>query len=209
MTFASLKQIVTITLLWTATLYGVDYTMRPRPLGEIMSPPAVSVENAGKPQVSLLLNRVCCTNCVDGLKATVAKFPWAGAMRFDSDRLDIDVSRVNAVDFVPLANAVHDAGFAIDRIEVSGLSHYRLEATLPRMCTFDASEQARLTVALRSEEGAHWIDSLVISKPQSRLTVYARYGDTANVTWLSDSLESFGYVPSMIRLSAEPERATP
>ena len=81
MRFASLRQIITMTLLWTATLYGVDYVKRPRPLGEIMSPPESIPASASKPRVTLALDRLCCSNCLDDLRRTVAKFPWAASGR--------------------------------------------------------------------------------------------------------------------------------
>lgn len=228
MKFANARQIIALTLLWTAMLYGADSIMHPRPLAAILSrPPEESVGQSSRPRVTLSLNHLCCTGCLSDLRAALARMPWAGTVRLAKEnvptrseadagreppggfanRVEIDITRLEGVDFMALESAVRRAGFAIQWIEVSGLSHYHLEADLPhfccRVCSLAAAQQTAMVKTLRATGRFKWLDSISVLKPRKRLIAYARYGQSANVSEFEEAIERMGFAPSAIRLSIE------
>lgn len=179
------------------------------------------------PRISIWLNHLCCSGCLSDLRSALAEVPWAGevrladgdlperaeadtglvtAPRFDN-RVDIEVTRFDQVDFVVLESAVRRAGFAVERMEIAGLRHYAVEADLPHLCchlcTVAATEGAAMLKTLRTTGRFTWLDSVVIHKPKKRLIAYVRFNRSADITELTDALEHLGFAPSALRLSVE------
>ncbi|MGZ8849022.1 MAG: hypothetical protein ACXW3E_01780 [Thermoanaerobaculia bacterium] len=217
-----------LSLLWTATLYAVDFAMHPRPIAAVMSPPVAEVLGPGNtPRVSLWFSHLCCSGCLNDLRSALVGLPWVGVVHLAegnlpersaadagllrpqgfTNRLDIEVGRLDAVDFVALESAVRRAGFAIERMEIGGLQHYGVEADLPhfccRLCSVAATEQTEIVKTLRASGRFKWLDSVVINKPKKRLIVYAHYGQSANITELEEALDHLGFAPSSLRLFVE------
>ncbi len=231
MRFATARQIVALTLLWTATLYAVDYARRPRTLASVLAgaEPALTRQPLG-PRVTLSFQHLCCTGCLSDLRSALGGFAWVGAIRLNArgvptraeadaaqvrpgsiaNQLEIDVARIESVDFIEMESALRRAGFAVGRMEISGVAHYRLEADLPhlccRLCSLAANQQGEMVKTLRSGGQFRWLDSITIVQPKKKLIAYARYGQTANVSELENALESMGFAPSAIRLSVEREQ---
>lgn len=230
MRFATRRQIVILTLLWTAALYAADFVLHPRPLQALeTSAPATMTRGLRQPRVTLWMNHLCCSGCLNDLRAALGGMSWVGTIslsggdvpsRSDADagrvspsgsrnRVEIDVTRIESVDFVALNAAARRAGFALDRMEISGIGHYHFEVDLPHFCcgacSLAATQEADRLKALRGTGRLQWLDSVTIMKPRKRMIVYARYGQVANVTELADALDWIGFAPSAIRLSVEGE----
>jgi hypothetical protein len=229
MKFASVRQIVILTLLWTAALFIADSVMHPSTLAAIVCSTPAAVATEEKPRVTLSLNHVCCSGCLDDLRVALAGLSWIRNVRLSdgrvpakseveaglisdtgsAHRVEIEVARVEGLDFVVLKSAVRRAGFAVERMEVSGVPHYHFEVDLPhfccRVCSLAATKETDSVRILRGSGRFQWLDSITVNKPRKRLIAYARYGQTANVSELEEALDWMGFAPSSIRLSVEGE----
>lgn len=202
--------------------------MQPRTLASVISPstpPRGTSSDA--PRISLWLNHLCCSGCLSDLRSALVGFPWVAAVTLAEDglpdrsaadagaarpkafnnRVDITLRRIDTVDFVTLESAVRRAGFAVERMEISGLHHYAVEADLPHfccnLCSIAASEGTEMLKTLRATGRFTWLDSVVVNKTKKRLTAYVRYDRNADITELGDALDHLGFAPASLRLSVE------
>jgi len=94
------------------------------------------------------------------------------SLDYPQDRMEIEIVRLNGVDFVALEAAVRRAGFAVAHVEVGGIPHYHLEADLPhfccRVCSLAAERESVLARTLRGSGRFRWVESLSVQKPRKR-----------------------------------------
>ena len=230
--FSTRGQIVALTLVWAALLFGVDLVQRPRAIGDTFKPGVSS--GAGAPRLSLWINHLCCIGCLDDLAGSLARFPWAVRNGFRTqrrlppreaftetaepklppagagDRVDVAVTDIRLVDFVALDRAVRDAGLVAGRIEVSGIPHVRFAVEVKHACcSLCAASCRRGLDVLQNLRGAgefSWLDSVSFAPERKTVTAHARYGAAVDVTELMAGLDRVGFAPVSLTAVVDPER---
>ena len=226
MHFAKPRTLVALALAWAVFLLGYDQHASPRPLatywgdftGGSTRPTVVSAGDT--PRLRLSLPHFCVA-CAAEIQARLQPLTWLGPARFDVERpenaertgdptdaraLDLEILDLAQADFVALIEALRDAGSVPDRVEVSGIGHFRLQVELPRCYTECARpDDDQLDRLLRKETQGRWLDSVSTNPVERTVLVYARLNAVVDVVELTRALERAGIAASAIRILTGPE----
>jgi len=231
MHFASARQLIAIAVAWAFLLLAYDQHKSPRPfaaywtefLGGSTRP--VSSAASDRPHVKVSMPHMCCSGCLSDVRAAIAPLHWLGAPQVAAEppsiehveeaskdptfanQLDVDITDIAGVDFVALDAALRNAGLAADKIEVSGIGHFRLEVELPHMCCSVCSKAAddHLERLLRYVEQGRWLDSVTVNKMNKTVIVYARLNAVVDIVDLTTALTRAGFSARSIRVASGSE----
>jgi copper chaperone CopZ len=230
-TLSSSKQIFAMTLVWVAALFAIDYIKYPRPLSELFGMGQGRFGDAVRPTnptITLRVNHLCCSGCLDDLRAALRPLTWVDKVELQKDSLTRQVSNqrerslddfsnrvqieikaedITRVDFVALDRAVRDAGFFAEHIQFGGLPHMRLEAHVPHMCCNLCKVAVEEGVKIARQPGTgddfKWLDSVKVDRPQKIIMAYTHYGSIVDVGEFIAALNHLGFPPAALTVSRE------
>jgi hypothetical protein len=230
-TLSSPKQIVAMSLVWAAALFAIDYIKHPRPLSELFGMKQGRFGDAVRPTnptITLWVNHLCCSGCLDDLRAALQPLTWADKVELDKDalaqraanqreqalndfsnrvRIEIKAEDIARVDFVALDRAVRDAGLVAEHIQFGGIPHMRLEAHVPHLCCNLCKVAVEEGVKIARQPGAgndfKWLDSINVDRPQKTVTAYTRYDSIVDVGEFIAALNHLGFAPAALTVSRE------
>lgn len=206
----------------------IDLAKNPKTQGSffdklnVTGPAAAHVSN---PQIRLWMNQLCTTANLNDLEAAIKPVSWVAptmntekpvpsAALLDaepdagtpncSNWLDLNVTNVQSIDFVQLDRALRAAGFAADRMEIGGISHYRVQADLPQLHGKTAVralvDGLALALNFRSKGQFVWLDSSSVDADKKQVTMFMRLDTSVDAVELLAGLNKLGYAPSAARL---------
>jgi hypothetical protein len=227
LTLSNSRQIVTMTLVWTTALFAVDYLKHPRPLAVLFGIKRQGFAGAvrlTKPTIILKMNHLCCSGCLDDLRAALQPLTWADQIDLDKNapetsnqqtlddfsnglRIEIKEKDIARMDFVALDRAMRDAGFIAARIELSGIPHLRLEAHVTHLCCnlCEVAIEKGIKIAIQPGAGSNfkWLDTVNVDRPQKTVTAYTHDDSTVDVGEFIAALNQLGFSPATLMVSQE------
>jgi hypothetical protein len=229
MHFATLKQLTAMALAWALCLVVYDQHANPRPfatywaefMGSSTRPTVVS--EADTPRVRLSMPHLCCTGCLNDVRAALKPFAWLAPARLTTEppavesaegddiatahEIDFDITDITKAEFVAMRRALEDTGLVPDKIELSGMGHFRLEVDLPHLCCKVCSRAVdqQLERLLRKETQGRWLDSMSMNYVKKTVLIYARMNSVVDVVELTTSLSHAGFSAHSIRILTGPE----
>jgi hypothetical protein len=237
--FSNAKQIIGLLVAWALTLLVIDQIKDPRPLTQVLGkPPMIDpATNLKNPHLTIFLNHLCCTGCLGDVREALAKLTWLGKVDIPDEqnllpqekaggtdvtpqslsaygnRLEVDIKKVEDVDFVALEKALREVGFVAERIDFGGVRHYRLEAELNHvccdLCAKGAQQGLEIAQALRTNGASiKWLDSVQVSKEKKKIVAHARFDAVVDVVDFMSVLGHIGYAPSSLTVQADSENPT-
>lgn len=230
-TFGKPTQVFTMTFAWTAALFAVDCIKHPRPVAVLFGMGQEGFGDAARrtnPTITLWVNHLCCSGCLDDLRAALHPLTWADRVELLKDSLtrqagnqrelplndfsnrvqiEIKAEDVARVDFVALDRAMRDAGLIAERIQLGGIPHMRLEARVPHlccnMCRLAVEEDVKFARQPWAGSDFKWFDRINVDRQQKTITAYARYGSTVDVGAFIAALNHLGFAPAALTISRE------
>jgi copper chaperone CopZ len=231
MHFATPRNLIAMALAWALFLVAYDQHANPRPLatywaefkGSSTRPTVVS--EGDTPRVRLSFPHLCCTGCLNDVRAALKPLAWLAPARLATEpppieeveatapdamtahEIEFDILDPTQANFVLLQQALRDTGLVPDRIEVFGMGHFRLEVELPHLCCTVCSRAVdeQLKRLLRKETQGRWLDSVVMNHVKKTVTIYARLNAVVDVVELTRALEQAGFAAHAIRVVTGPE----
>ncbi len=228
MRFATVRQIVVLTVIWCAALFALDYVKNPQ-LWRAESAPRIDAEGA---RVDLWMSHVCCTGCLSDIREALANVPGLGTPNVVGKELipqsqadaaaeveqyanmvRVPVTDLAKLDFVAIDSALRAKGFIARRMEFGGADHFRVEAELNHLCCGLCEKATYEGLAFLKARGLggqfKWLDSVTVDKVKKRVIAHARYlepGKTIDVGEFITGLGYAGYAPASVRiLLGDPE----
>ena len=224
MKFATPTQVLAMTLGGALALFGLDFWKNPH-LWNQLPPKAANVSEGGV-HVHLWVNHLCCTGCLSEVTNALAGIPWLGKPRAQpgllpeevanqrdkglpeyGGYLDVPVLDPGKLDFVMIDRLVRDHGLVPGRMELSGVEHFRLEASVPHiccgMCKAGMDDGFGIAKTLASRGQYTWLDSVTVNKERKLVVAHARFlepGKTMDVAELISGLTAIGFAPAYVRL---------
>jgi hypothetical protein len=230
-TLSNPRQIITMTLVWTTTLFTVDYIKHPRPLPVLFGITREGLGDAGRltnPTIILRMNHLCCSGCLDDLRAALQPLTWADKVELDKSalapaagnqreqalndfsnpvRIEIKAEDIALVDFMALDRAMRDAGFVAEHIEFSGIPHMRLEAQVKHLCCnlckVAVVEGMNIAAQMPAGSGFKWLNNINVDRPRKTVTAYTRYDSIVDVGEFIAALNHLGFAPATLTVSRE------
>jgi hypothetical protein len=222
MKFATVRQIVILTLVWCAALFALDYFKNPHLWGKTV-PPEMSAEGL---HVDLWMSHLCCTGCLSDIRAAIADVPGLGTptvvgkdlitqsqadtaseVNEYENMVRVPVNDLAKVDFVAIDNVLRAKGLLARRMEFGGVAHFRVEAELNHLCCGlceKATYEGLTYLKARGLGGQFkWLDSVNVDKLKKKVIIHARYlepGKTIDVAELIMGLGYVGYAPGSVRI---------
>jgi hypothetical protein len=229
LTLSNSRQIVTMTLVWATALFAVDYLKHPRPLSLLFGIKREGIVGAVRltnPTIILKMNHLCCSGCLDDLRAALQPLTWADKVELDKSaqvagnqreqalkdfsncvRIEIRTGDIARMDFMALDRALRDAGFVAERIEFSGLPHMRLEAHLTHLCCnlCEVAVEQGVKTAIQPGAGGtfKWLDTINVDRPQKTVMASAHYDCIVDVGEFIAALNHLGFAPATLVVSRE------
>jgi len=225
MKFANVKQILVMVAVVTIALFTIDYFKNP----QLWHPPSAVMAGPGI-RLTLWMNHMCCTQCLADVRQALGDVPGVDVanakgpeplltqaqanMQMSSlpdygNTLELPVTDLDKLDVVAVDRRLLDKGFVAGRMELSGVEHFRVEATLDHLCCgmCDRSIPDRVSFLKASGQGRlKWIDSVSVKHDAKTVVAYARFlepGKTTDVAEFLSGLNYLGYEPSSLRIVAE------
>jgi hypothetical protein len=226
MKFASVKQIIVMTVITCIGLFGLDYYKNP----QLWHSRSVSAARPGV-RLTLWMNHMCCLGCLGDVRQALAGVPGIdvenatgpqqlltqaeanaqGASLPDyGNTLEVPISDLAKLDLVAVDRALRDKGMVAGRMELSGVEHFRLEALLQHLCCGMCDRSLPERVAFLKAKGSagqlKWLDSVSVDHEKKTVAAHARYlepGKTVDVVEFLSGLNYLGYEPSSLRIVAE------
>ena len=226
MNFASVKQILAMIVITCVGLYALDYWKNPQ-LWHSRSV-AMAAPEAG-PRLTLWMNHLCCTGCLDDLRKALAGTAGVdlekatgpkelltqaaankeGATLPDyGNAVALPITDLDSLDLVAVDRALRDKGFVAGRMELSGVPHFRLEAALDHLCCgmCDRSISERMGFLKAKGQGGQlkWIESVSVDHEKKTVVAYARFleaGKTDDVGEFLSGLNYLGFEPHSLRIA--------
>ena len=230
-TLSNPRQIVTMTLVWATALFAVDYMKHPRPLSVLFGIKREGLGEAARltnPTIILKVNHLCCSGCLDDLRAALQPLTWADKVELDKSalargadkqreqalndfsnrvRIEIKAEDIARMDFIALDRAMRDAGFVAEHIEFGGIPHMRLEAHVTHLCCNLCKVAVEEGVKIAIQPGAgsdfKWLDNINVDRPQKTVTAYTRYNSIVDVGEFIAALNHLGFAPATLTVSRE------
>jgi hypothetical protein len=227
MRFATPRQLIAMALAWALLLVSYDYHANPKPLstywaelkGSSTRPTVVS--EGDTPRLKLSMPHLCCSGCLNDIRSALKPFTWLGPARIaaqpppidkastlaTANEIYFDILDVTMADFVALDRALQDTGLVPERMEVSGMGHFRLEVELPHLCCTVCSTAVdeQLARLLRKETQSRWLDSMTTNHVKKTVVIYARLNSTVDIVELTTALAHAGFSAHAIRILTGPE----
>jgi hypothetical protein len=229
LTLSNTRQIVTMTLVWATALFAVDYIKHPRPLFVLFGIKREGLGDAVRlmnPTIILRVNHLCCSGCLDDLRAALQPLTWADKVELDKSargadkqreqalndfsnrvRIEIKAEDIARMDFIALDRAMRDAGFVAEHIEFGGIPHMRLEAHVTHLCCNLCKVAVEEGVKIATQPGAggdfKWLDKIYVDRPQKTVTAYTRYDSIVDVGEFIAALNHLGFAPATLTVSRE------
>ncbi len=226
MKFATATQIVVLSIISCVGLFALDYFKNPQLWHR--SAAASSATAAKGVHLTLWMNHLCCTSCMDDVRAALATVPGIDAaaavppkdlltqnqanqlnasLPDYGNTVDVPVTDLQKLDLVTLDRALREKGFVAGRMELSGVPHFRLEATVNHTCCglCKRSTNERIQFLKTRGQGGQfsWLDSTDVDSEHKTITAYARYvepGKSVDVTDFMLGLGDLGYAPLSMRV---------
>ena len=211
--FATVPQIVVMTIAWVAICVGIDYHFNPQLWAK-----NVEVAPAAVP-LSLHIHHLRCKGCLEDIKKALGTLPWmqdaAMTVRVTGPDsapgdfagwLDIAVPDVQQIDFVALDHALREEGFVPSQVEFGGLRHFRLEGKARHLCgtaNQGYCEPLPDLGKVRRGDRLKWLDSLTLDATGTTVVFHVRYQqptDRIDVKELFTTMDDFGLWPSSLRV---------
>lgn len=225
MRFATVVQIVVMTIVWCVGLFALDYYKNP----QLWHPSLPASTNPEKgPRLTLWMNHLCCTGCLDDVRQALTTVPGidlAGAIvpaqlltKSQADqasvslpdygnKIELPVTDLAKLDFVAVDRALRDKGLVAGRIEFGGVEHFRLQAALDHLCCGMCERSTRERIEFLKAKAAggqlRWLDSMEVNRQEKTITAYARYlqpGKTVDANEILTALNDNGYAPRSLRV---------
>jgi hypothetical protein len=227
MHFATPRQLIAMALAWALLLVSYDQHANPKPLstywaelkGSSTRPTVVS--EGDTPRVRLSMPHLCCSGCLNDIREALKPFTWLAPARLATqpppvekassvgaaNDIDFDILDVTKADFVALDRALQDTGLVPDRMEISGMGHFRLEVELPHLCCTVCSTAVdeQLARLLRKETQGRWLDSMTTNHVKKTVVIYARLNSVVDIVELTTALGHAGFAARAIRILTGPE----
>jgi copper chaperone CopZ len=229
MKFATVRQVVILSIVWCLALFTLDYFKNPH-LWRAGAAPAASAEGV---HVDLWMSHLCCTGCLSDIREALAEVPGLGtptvvgkglitqaeadtaASEVDqyANTVTVPVTDLAKLDFVAIDNALKAKGLIARRMEFGGVDHFRLEAGLHHLCCGlceKATYEGMTFLRARGLGGQFkWLDSVSVDKMKKKVVAHARYlepGKTIDVGEFITGLGYVGFAPDSVRiLLGDPE----
>jgi hypothetical protein len=226
MTFASVKQILIMIALTTLGLYALDYWKNPQ-LWHTRQVASVSPETG--PRLTLWMNHLCCTGCLEDVRKALAGTPGVDLAKATGSKelltqaaanmqnatlpdygntVALPISELDKLDLVAVDRALRDKGFVAGRMELSGIPHFRLEAALDHLCCgmCDRSISERMSFLKAKGQGGQlkWIESVSVEHEKKTVVAFARFlepGKTDDVAEFLSGLNYLGFEPHSLRIA--------
>jgi copper chaperone CopZ len=202
--FATVPQIVVMTIAWLAICLAIDYHFNPQLWAKNGEPPPASA------QLSLHVHHLRCKGCLEDIKAALGTLPAlqnapmtvrvTGPDSAPGDFagwLDITVPDVQQIDFVALDQALRQAGFVPSQVEFGGLRHFRFEGRARHLCGPESKgdcEPLPDVGKVRRGDRLKWLDSLSLDATGSTVVFHVRYQlptDRIDVRELFTAMDDF------------------
>jgi hypothetical protein len=231
MHFATPRQLTVLIVAWALLLLAYDQHANPKPFatywtefkGSSTRPTVVS--EGDTPRVRLSMPHLCCKESVDEIRTALAPLAWLAPARLDREPpakgnaaavaadamsaydIDFDIKDLSKANFVALEQAVRKTGFVPDRIEISGMGHFRLEVELPHLCCTVCSRAVddQLERLIRQGARGRWLDSMTLDHDKKTVLIYARLNAVVDLVELDTALGRAGFLPGAIRVLTGPE----
>lgn len=236
MKFATAKQLVVLTIVTCVGLFALDYWKNPQ-LWHRRTVASGTAAHAGA-YLTLWMNHLCCTTCMDDVRAALKDVPGIDAesatgpkdlipqevadkmttsMPDYGNAVDVVVTDLQKLDFVTLDRALREKGFVAGRMELGGVPHFRLEATVNHTCCGSCRRASTERIEFLKTRGMGgqfaWLDSVDVDYEHKTITAFARYvepGKTVDVTDLMMGLNDLGYAPLSVHAEVgESQQLTP
>jgi len=213
MRFAPPRLVLLLSLAVGGLMYFADALLAPRANLPNRDPIAAAITET--PTLQLWAHASCCTDCVvafarpllgiDGLGDPRLVPAAVGASTAAFIRFDVPIIDPARFDFAVVRAALADAGFALEHAHLSGLSHYRIEASLPRLtdptCAPTTRASMEATIAAARPRGYfRWYDSLAVQP--GKAVFYPRYGTSVDLVEIEGVLERVGFVSRSLTVHA-------
>ncbi len=225
MKFASVKQIIFMTVFTCIGLFGLDYYKNP----QLWHSRTVSTVKPGV-RLTLWMNHMCCLGCladirealtgIAGIDVANATSPQLltqadankeGASLPDyGNTLELPITDLGHLDLIAVDRALRDKGFVAGRMELSGVEHFRLEALLEHLCCGMCDRSIPERVAFLKAKGSagqlKWLDSVSVDHEKKTVAAHARFlepGKTVDVVEFLSGLSYLGYEPKSLKVIAE------
>jgi hypothetical protein len=230
-TLSNPRQIVTMTLVWATALFAVDYMKHPRPLSVLFGIKREGLGEAARltnPTIILKVNHLCCSGCLDDLRAALQPLSWADKVELDKSaltrgadnqrelalndfsnrvRIEVKAEDIARIDFMAMDRALRDAGFVAEHIEFSGIPHMRLEARITHLCCNLCKVAVEEGVKIATQPGTgsdfKWLDNVKVDRPQKTVAAYTRYNSIVDVGEFIAALNHLGFAPATLTVSRE------
>lgn len=213
------QQMLVMTVVWGLALIAYDLMFNKH-----LRKPSAEAVKAQRPQLRMRINHLCCSGCQDVAFQALKTLPWLGEPAVvDREKLIeqaeaaeaappssysgtvvVDIKEVNQVDFVALYAALQKASLVAGELEVGGLAHYSLRASVDHLCCKLCVTAAQEAMEPKQDPkfGAtlQWMDSANVSQTNKTITAFARFGKTADVAEFFRVLDQAGFAPQSMRL---------
>ncbi len=227
--FATTPQILAMAVAWLGVCMGIDYTFN-RHLWTAQVEAAPS-----SVPLSLRINHLCCSGCLDDVKKALQSLPWLkdapmtvreGSLKSQEEAevagpasdyggwLDIQVANVDQIDFVAIDKALRDEGLVASQMQFGGARHFRLEAQVRHLCCGmckDAAERMPELSRSRKAGRLEWLDSVTAERASGKVTIHARYlepGNRIDATELLAAMDEIGLPPFSLRVVTSSEQTS-
>jgi hypothetical protein len=231
MHFANFRQLAAMALAWAVFLLAFDHhangtTLRTY-LAEVRGGATrpTSISEGDAPRVRLSMPHLCCTGCLDEVRAALKPLGWLGPPRLATEPPSIDDVATNPTespvaheiefevldlakaDFAALDRTMRDTGLVPDRMEVYGMGHFRLEVELPHLCCGLCSKaiDEQVQRLLRKETQGRWLDSMTLNHVKKTAVIYARLNAVVDLLEVTRALAQAGFSARSIRILSGPE----
>jgi len=222
---ATTAQILGMAIAWAGACMGIDFVFNRHLWASTPDlPPNTSL--------SLRINHLCCTGCLDDVKKALEGLPWLkgvpmnvreGSLRTQEQAevagpaadyggwLDIGIKDPNLIDFVAIDRVLRDAGMVASQMQFGGFRHFRFEAQVRHMCCGmckDACERMPELAGTRKAGGLKWLDSVTAERATGKVTIHARYqepGDRIDAAELMGAMDEIGLPPFSLRVVVSSE----
>ena len=224
MNFASVKQILALTVITFVGLYALDYWKNP----QLWHRGAVAQTTEAGPRLKLWMNHMCCTGCLDDVRKALTGVPGLDLANLTvpkdlltqkaadvpnatlpdyGNSVSVPISEMDKLDLVVVDRALRDKGLVAGRMELSGVPHFRLEALLDHLCCgmCDRSISERMSFLKAKGQGElKWIESVSVEHEKKTVVAYARFlepGKTDDVAEFLSGLNFLGFEPQSLRIA--------
>lgn len=225
MKFATATQIMIMVVVITVGCYAFDYVKNPQLWHHA---PEVSASAGKGVHLTLWINHLCCSNCLDDVRQALASVPGIDATQTagpkqllthdEADKsttslpdygnsVELPIVDLDKLDLVAIDKALRDKGLVAARMELGGVEHFRLEAKVDHLCCRMCERAAHERVAFLKSRGQggqlRWLDSVSVDRERKTIVAYARFlgsGKTVDVADFLGALNDVGYAPRSVQV---------